>query len=311
IEIDPNHAASNFGFGMTFVDEGEDDRAESFLVVATENADDNGEYHLELAELYRRAERYDDANIYYGFAVSLLAPDDPLRFDAFFGRSRVNNEQDRTSTELVNLTNAIRVDPTDDIAFNNRGTAHTEQRNYARAIADLTIAVILDPEDPIQLANRGTAYRLDGQYDLALTDYNDAIALEPTSIWIYYNNRGLIHYQAGDYEDALADYNRAIEMQAPDEVDIELSNRGQVLVAMGRYDEAVDDLLAAIDLRPNNPWIHKDLGDAYAGLDDVENAVAAYQRHVDLQDAVGNTPDRDAQLYIVNHQFTLTPEGTP
>src|SRR5262245_16367014 len=72
-------------------------------------------------------------------------------------------------------------------AYNNRGNAYRDKGNPERAIIDLTEAIKLDPHYAIAYSNRGNAYYNKGDYDRAIQDHNEAIKLAPKDGDFYVN----------------------------------------------------------------------------------------------------------------------------
>lgn len=75
---------------------------------------------------------------------------------------------------------------------------------------------------------------------------------------------------------ALQHFSRAAEISPQD--GFAYRRWGQALLLAGNNEGARDILLQAIDLRPNHPLIHIELGYAYDGLGQVDQALAAYEK---------------------------------
>lgn len=88
-----------------------------------------------------------------------------------------------------------------------------ERCQAERAIVDLDQAIRLDPGDPRALTVRGSLWRAKRGLDLAIADLDRAIAIDPTSASAFHE-RGLIRYAQGALDRAVADFGEAIRLDA-------------------------------------------------------------------------------------------------
>jgi tetratricopeptide (TPR) repeat protein len=73
------------------------------------------------------------------------------------------------------------------LAYSNRGHAYTDKGDYDRAIADLSNAIRLNPTDAWSYNYRGVAYYSKNNYDKAIADYTEAIRLNSNEAEAYIN----------------------------------------------------------------------------------------------------------------------------
>lgn len=158
------------------------------------------------------------------------------------------------TAKIRQLTSMIERKPSAN-AYINRGVAYFKQRNYETAIADYTQAIKLDPNNEVAYNNRGNALLLQRNYDAALVDYNEAIKLNRKYGYAY-NNRGRAYQGKRKYEAAIADYTRAISLNP--NVAVFYVNRGRAYQALGNHELAIDDYLRATEL-DNNCYANYDL----------------------------------------------------
>ena len=121
-----------------------------------------------------------------------------------------------------------------------------------RAIEEYDEAIRLNPNDAIAYKNRGTAYRNLGQFERAIEDYAEAIRLNPNDAIAYYS-RGTDYCNLGQFERGIKDYTEAIHLN-PDDVDA-YYNRGLAYKLQDKKAEAVADFEKFIDLIDNPQWI--------------------------------------------------------
>src|SRR5207249_10510279 len=84
----------------------------------------------------------------------------------------------------------------DAITANSHGFHTLQQSNYDAAIANLNEAIRLNPTYDVAFNNRGLAYFNKGDLDKALTDFEEALRLNPSNDCAY-SNRGMVFYKRG------------------------------------------------------------------------------------------------------------------
>lgn len=78
---------------------------------------------------------------------------------------------------MKDLSEAIRLDPSDAAAFNNRGIVHTDKGNLEDALKDFNEAVRLQPDDANSHFNRAEAWEKKGDFIAAIADYQKYLDL--------------------------------------------------------------------------------------------------------------------------------------
>ena len=99
-------------------------------------------------------------------------------------------------------------------------------------------------------------------------------------IW---NELGNIYYNTGAYDESIRAYNKAIELDQGCEQSY--SNLASIYVNQGCHEEAVSLLQKGIELleeATDKALLWNRLGEVYRKLDDYDNALAAYQKAVEL-----------------------------
>lgn len=131
-----------------------------------------------------------------------------------------------------------------------RAVGYNKKGDYNRVILDITEALKLQPDQTAMYNLRGSAYYDKAEYDIAIADFSDAIRLGPPSATVFHN-RANAYRSKRDYPRALADYSEAIRLDPQSA--FSLQNRGAVKQAMGDLDGALEDINAAIRLNPQLP----------------------------------------------------------
>ena len=166
-------------------------------------------------------------------------------------------------------------------AYYNRGTVKSLLGDYIGAVMDLNEAIVLDPKYSRYFYQRGFLKQILNDYSGALGDYTKSIEfisnskLKETEAMIgasisgddnpkkinldnltltdilvaAYSNRGTLKQKFSDFYGAVNDFNKAIEL---DPKDAELYyNRAYSKTDLFNYSEAIYDYSKAIEINPN------------------------------------------------------------
>jgi tetratricopeptide (TPR) repeat protein len=149
---------------------------------------------------------------------------------------------------IVNLDEAIRLDPDDAQAHNARGNAFDEIGVSDNALADYDDAIRIDPNNPIFFHDRAVLWHRRGDLDKALIDLDRAIRFsfsDPN----FYCDRGLIWYEKGSRARATADFDHAAKLD-PNFAAACIS-RGLILHRNSEFAVALTDLGRTIYVNPS------------------------------------------------------------
>jgi len=194
------------------------------------------------------------------------ADDEPqARYSALVSQADTDTNTGNYDRAIVNLSEAIRLNPNGALAFYSRGLAYGKKGDYDRAIADYDEAIRFDASDSLAFINRGLAYERKGETDLAIADYNEAIRLDPNDA-LALNSRGIAYGMKGDYDRAIADFNKSILLDPKRAV--AFGNRGLAYGRKGDYDRAIADFNEAIQLNPNDARAFCNRGTAKLKIND-------------------------------------------
>jgi len=185
---------------------------------------------------------------------------DPTEASTYWVRGSAYYAKRDYGSAIADLTEAIRLDPTVAVAYSSRGRAYCGKGDYDRAIADFTEAIRLDPTDAFGYCGRGLAYSDKRDYDRAIADFTDAIRLDPKDADAYWF-RGMTYDSKGDYDAAIADYTQAIRLD-PKYADA-FWGRGMAYNGKGDHDRAIADFTEAIRLDPTDASAYRWRGMAY------------------------------------------------
>jgi len=203
----------------------------------------------------------------------------PQTAGTYFDRGILFFNRGDLEIAIMDLTQAIRLNPSFASAYFYRGFAHSKRGEYTRAIADYTQAILLNPNHVGALNNRGIAHSSRGEHCLAIADYTEAIQRAPHFVYAHFN-RGLEHYRIREYHLAIADYTQVIRLN-PQHVSAHV-NRGFVYSLIGEFTLAIADFNEAIRLNPEHPGAHFNRGVAHYNRGEFALAIKNYTQALRL-----------------------------
>jgi tetratricopeptide (TPR) repeat protein len=181
---------------------------------------------------------------------------------------------------LLQLSEAIRLDPNNVKSYMDRGYAYYMLNKYDQTIEDLNEAIRLGPRIAFFYGLRGRAYALLGKYESAIEDSNEAIKLDP-NYSLAYQTRGYASFHLGKFEPAVEGYSQVLKLKPTDAG--AYIGRGQAYLYLGKYDQAIEDLNESIRLNPRDyaePYFYRGL--TYANLNQRERAIENYNEAIKI-----------------------------
>jgi len=167
---------------------------------------------------------------------------------AFRNRGRARSDAGALDLALADLSEAIRLNPTEGPLYITRGLVRVRLNDLPSAIADYSEAIRLNPKSAIGYNGRGHAHLVMGEEKKAIADFSAAIAFNPAGATTY-NNRGLAYSKSGEPDRAIEDFTAAITINPI--YALAYNNRGYVHEQRGRRQSAIDDFRRALLLDPS------------------------------------------------------------
>ncbi|HEY0109178.1 MAG TPA: tetratricopeptide repeat protein, partial [Fibrella sp.] len=130
-----------------------------------------------------------------------------------------------------------------------------------------------ETDEAAQFFLRGNVQLQKREYREAIRYYSEAIN-KKADFADAYSNRGLAKFRDGLLDAALADYTKAIETDKKFEA--AYFNRADAYLTQGKAQSALADLLAIQKTYQDSTFYQTRLGEAYAGLNNVPMAQAAF-----------------------------------
>lgn len=163
----------------------------------------------------------------------------------------------------------------------------------------------LEGKSAQELFELGNSIVQSGQLQRAVEAYRKAIELDP-DYQAAYANLGVVYYQLEQLDLAAQQYEKALELD-PKDGDVAY-NLGalklqQALLSGGQPDpdlleQAIDQLQQALELSPDLAEPHFSLGVAYAALNRTEDAIAAFERFLELDSGQDPRASQEARRYL-------------
>lgn len=163
------------------------------------------------------------------------------------------------------------------------------------AIEDANAALSTDPTavDPYYVKARAATYKKN--YAEAIKNYSEIIKLQPVKELPARMERADSYTEAGDYDKAIADYNFLAKTEPKDEAIFH--HRSGVYLKMKDYDKAIADLQKFVELSPKDPLSLMSLGDGLFQAHRSKEAVQAYSKAIQLDEASPTLFESRAKAY--------------
>ncbi len=287
--------------GILYWRRGDLDRASKYLRTALETAIAMEDHWFEaeclnaIALVYTNLGHYNEAIEAYRQAVQ-IAPNQVFPWNnlgKLYSRLGQNDEA------LSAYQKAIEHNPEDPIGWNGMGNIALQSGKIEEAIHAYKHAVELAPNLASPWNALGNAYERAGKTEEAVEAYQKAVdlnkyLLEPLT------HLGAINLRLGRYEAAVKIYQKVVELTG--DSGRSYSQLGLALQLNGKLTEAVTILkkgLLLLDDDKEKAIVWNRLGDAYKELKDQKNAMAAYQKAVELDPGLEGSvtvPDGASQM---------------
>jgi tetratricopeptide (TPR) repeat protein len=155
-----------------------------------------------------------------------------------------------------------------------------KENKIGEAIDVFTEAIRIQPNNQVAYFNRSLAYRLNGQTAEAAADMNKAIKIGLNSAEAFFF-RALLKKDTGDISGALEDYDKAI-VANPAFADA-IYNRAYTLKLLGDYSSALDNANEVIDLDPETAEHWNLKGNIHFMFGEYREAIECYSQAVAIR----------------------------
>jgi tetratricopeptide (TPR) repeat protein len=257
-----------------------------------------------LGNLYSKLGRNDEAVAAFRKAIE-HSPEDAFSWN---GLGNVYLKTGQKDKAVMAYTQAIELAPNFIYPWNGLGNAYAGLGKADEAILAYQKAVEFNHHLSNPLIGLGNIYAEQGRSEEAVHAYRQALDVDSGLAHVW-NALGNVHFKKGAFAEAVAAYEKVIEL-AP-ELGWPYGNQGLAYCALGKYAKALPLYKKAIQLltSPKDQAITWNrMGDAYRCLNDRKNAMAAYQKAVEL-DGTPAAPAQEAEAAVPEAE--AVPEAFP
>lgn len=246
------------------------------------------EAHVALGEALAKLDRRAEAVAEYKEAARLK----PNLIDAWFNLGAAYYEDGKYEDAVTAYREAARLNNRSGETYANLADAYRQLKRYGEANGAYSIAATYIKDDAELYSNWGFCLGKVNKWDNAVTALNQAIALSADHIdytnlgWAYYNSAQndlkakLKNEAQAKLQSAKTALLKAVGMK-PDFAPANL-NLGITLNDLGEYQTAIQVLKSANTARKNWLFAINELGIAYRKMNDFNNAVAQFEKAVEL-----------------------------
>lgn len=271
----PDDEELNEGRAEAYVRLGQFDKAEEVLVRLKMLKPKKVKYTLELADVYRKSGRLDQAIKELKVYVRDNSSDkEGHRLLAESLMEKGDRETARTEYLLAGID--VTINPED---FARKGDEYMKAGEFGQAVSAYQTALKGRPDWPNIQHKLGRAQMSSGRDDDALATFSSLIKTGLKDGALFYDY-GLLHERSGKLDEAISAYQLSIN-QDPDNAKAH-RRLAEIFTWRGSFTEAAAQYRKLIRLREDNPLYHLNLGRVYGRMKDLKNAVSEYETAVKL-----------------------------
>jgi len=216
------------------------------------------------------------------------------RHDATYMQlGKVYTLQEEYKTAIEVYLEALEFSPENPELLTTVGLLYLRLGENYKAFDFLGNSLTHDPRNPKTILAAGSIIQDHQDMDVALVKYRVAAVQTPNSAQLW-NNIGMCFFGKQRYVASIACLKRALYLD-PFEWIISY-NLGLVHLNTGQYASAFHYFSTSINLKPDFPSSYMYLGITLNRLDDFENACAAYEKAIDME---------EDHLFELNYSITL------
>ncbi|XP_031569552.1 uncharacterized protein LOC116304042 [Actinia tenebrosa] len=209
------------------------------------------------AELYRQDGDATMAIVNYSQAIKL----NPNDVETYYQRADMFKMRGDVLLALEDYKIAAQLLPSRTEAMFEIGKFHFNNENWSGAVNDFKEILQQDPQDSVAYTYRGRVYAQMGQFNNAIRDFSAAIHYDPNNALALYH-RGCILRKVHPRR-ALQDLSVSLLLDSSENNVNAFLHRGILYTDMKRWEDAIPDFEAALELNPELPSAHVNIGLIY------------------------------------------------
>ena len=278
LAMDPDCVAAMATMAEILFYRGEVEEALKLLERAAASAPEVAWIHTARGVRLDESGRLDEALETFDRALK-IQPEDA---DALAHRGETLRKLGRFDAALGAFDRALKLQSKDDFALARRGETLRMLERLDEALECFDKALELEPDDDFTLARRGETLRMLERLDEALETLDRGLELQPSNSFML-ASKGEILRVTGHEDEALEILERALA-QEPD-YGFALATQAQILRGRGDVRRALELLRLALEggeADPAKAWMYTELGLALWQDGELDEALAAFERSIDL-----------------------------
>lgn len=272
----PNLVFANNAMGLIALNQNDFKTAETHLLRALKADSNNPEYITSLGNAVLGLGRIDDAIKLFDDAL-LLDPDYKM---ARVGMANALQEKDDPEAMIAFFQDAAKRAPDIPGPLSHLGKALIDARRYQDAIAILLKSIEVQIDFAPAHVHLGMAFREMGMLDEALECHKTAILLDNDDIFTNIQMAETL-LTRHEFEQATHYYERLIEI-APNDPNSYTKLGAHLSSRFDRYDEAITLFNKALELNPDYPLVHNNIGAIMHDEGEIKGAIKHLNKAIEL-----------------------------
>ncbi|KPL18241.1 MAG: hypothetical protein AMJ92_08905 [candidate division Zixibacteria bacterium SM23_81] len=269
-------AIKHYNAGVEFTRSGDFAKAVKEYQKSLELDPENVQTLYGLGLAHRQLNQLDEAILFLGKAVKI----NPRYVDAYYELGLaywMQKKYDESINQFITVTNfGPEAGSKYTKAYYSLGRLHYAKKDLEQAQESLQMAVALDPEYVDAHYYLGEVFREQKELTSSIEAYRQAVALDSSHDQAFYK-LGSVYKEDGQYEEAVEAYKKVIQLKSKWAADSRY-RLAVVYNAMGRLQDAVTMAQEYLKRKPSDAKALMALGEAYEGLGQHREAIAAYTK---------------------------------
>ncbi len=176
------------------------------------------------------------------------------------------------------------------------GMIHFRRGDYEKAIGYFKQLLEENPENLVAYNNLAVTFEREGQVKEAELLYREAQKISPLASQVI-ANIGILLYHRGDYKAARKNLKRAVHLNR--NMAFAYFYLGMACLKLSKWDEAEEYLGDSLQLSPDNPIIHNNLGIFYRMTGDFARGIRYSLRALELDDGLSRVFDNIDKIFCL------------